>query len=136
MQDLILTGPTLPSALEALEASFKVHRMWEAADREAFLKAHGKTRFMAATYHAPAASFLAEAYSLFTAARLETDDVVPQQSLADLLAPRHRQEPPVVGIWPGDMHELLDDRLGPESTDHTGGQIEVVVLQHDDRLIR
>ena len=51
MQDLILTGPTLPSALEALEANFKVHKMWEAADREAFLKAHGKTRFMAATYH-------------------------------------------------------------------------------------
>jgi len=51
MQDLILTGPTLPSALEALEANFNVNRMWEAADREAFLAEHAKTKFMAATYH-------------------------------------------------------------------------------------
>ncbi len=53
MQDLILTGPTLPSAVAALEAEFNVHRMWEAADPDAFLAAHRDTRFIAATYSRP-----------------------------------------------------------------------------------
>jgi lactate dehydrogenase-like 2-hydroxyacid dehydrogenase len=52
MEDLILTGPCLPSALEALERAFSVHRMWEAPDRNAFLAAHGGTRFVASTGHA------------------------------------------------------------------------------------
>ena len=51
MEDLILTGPTLQSAMDALEAEFRVHRMWEAEDKSAFLDAHKNTRFLAATYH-------------------------------------------------------------------------------------
>ncbi len=51
MEDVILTGPTLPSAMEALDKEFRVHRMWEAADKDAFLTAHKATRFLAATYH-------------------------------------------------------------------------------------
>ena len=51
MEDLILTGPTLQSAMDALEAEFRVHRMWEAEDKAAFLNAHKNTRFLAATYH-------------------------------------------------------------------------------------
>ena len=51
MEDVILTGPTLQSAMEALEREFRVHRMWEAEDKDAFLAGHKATRFLAATYH-------------------------------------------------------------------------------------
>jgi lactate dehydrogenase-like 2-hydroxyacid dehydrogenase len=52
MQDLILTGPCLPSAREALEKEFKVAPLWQAPDRAAFLQAHARTRFIAASGHA------------------------------------------------------------------------------------
>lgn len=52
MEDLIVTGPGLPSAMAALEAEFNMHRMWEAADRAAFLAEHSKTRFLASIGHA------------------------------------------------------------------------------------
>lgn len=52
MEDLILTGPALASAVEALEQEFTVHRLWQASDREAFLAAHKATRFVAASGHA------------------------------------------------------------------------------------
>ncbi len=51
MEDVILTGPTLQSAMDALDKEFRVHRMWEAEDKDAFLAEHKATRFMAATYH-------------------------------------------------------------------------------------
>lgn len=52
MQDLILTGPALPSAMEALEKEFRVHRYWEATDKTAFLKSQTNTRFVASSGHA------------------------------------------------------------------------------------
>lgn len=52
MQDLILTGPALPSAMEALEKEFRVHRYWEATDKTAFLKGQKNTRFVASSGHA------------------------------------------------------------------------------------
>jgi lactate dehydrogenase-like 2-hydroxyacid dehydrogenase len=52
MQDLILTGPCLPSAVAALEANFTVHRLWEAPDAAGFLAGHRTTRFLASTGHA------------------------------------------------------------------------------------
>ncbi|MGR3660609.1 MAG: 2-hydroxyacid dehydrogenase [Paracoccaceae bacterium] len=51
MEDLILTGPALASAVEALEQEFNVCRMWEAKDRAAFVAAHQATRFVAASGH-------------------------------------------------------------------------------------
>lgn len=39
--DILMTGRMLPSVIEALEKSFTLHRLWEAADREAFLRAVG-----------------------------------------------------------------------------------------------
>ncbi len=51
MEDVILTGPVLQSAADALEREFRVHQMWEAEDQAGFLKAHRGTRFVAATYH-------------------------------------------------------------------------------------
>lgn len=52
MHDLILTGPALPSAVAALHAEFNVHPFWQAEDKAKFLKAHAKTRFVAASGHA------------------------------------------------------------------------------------
>lgn len=52
MEDLILTGPALASAVEALEKEFNVHAMWQAADRNAFLARHRATRFVAVSGHA------------------------------------------------------------------------------------
>jgi lactate dehydrogenase-like 2-hydroxyacid dehydrogenase len=51
MEDLILTGAALPSAVAALEAEFNVHRMWEAADPAAFLAQHRATRLVACWNH-------------------------------------------------------------------------------------
>ncbi|MGB5559813.1 MAG: hypothetical protein WBN04_17610, partial [Paracoccaceae bacterium] len=52
MQDLILTGPALQSAMDALDREFRVHRLWEAKDKAAFLAEHKATRFVAASGHA------------------------------------------------------------------------------------
>ncbi|MGJ8584752.1 MAG: 2-hydroxyacid dehydrogenase [Marinosulfonomonas sp.] len=52
MEDLILTGPALQTAVDALEEEFNVHRLWEAEDRAAFLSAHQSTRFVACSGHA------------------------------------------------------------------------------------
>lgn len=53
MDDLILTGPMLASAVEAIEKKFTVHRMWQADDKAAFLASHAKTRFVAVFGHSP-----------------------------------------------------------------------------------
>ncbi|MBL4645968.1 MAG: 2-hydroxyacid dehydrogenase [Rhizobiales bacterium] len=47
MDDLVLTGPMLASAVEAIEKKFNVHRLWLADDKAAFFKQHETTRFMA-----------------------------------------------------------------------------------------
>ena len=47
MEDLILTGPVVASALEVLEKKFRVHNLWETQETGAFLKDHKATRLMA-----------------------------------------------------------------------------------------
>lgn len=47
MDDLVMMGPMLPSVTEALAKSFTIHRYWEADDKDAFLRDHKATRFMA-----------------------------------------------------------------------------------------
>ena len=39
--DVLMTRPSTPAALAALERPFRVHRLWEAADPAAFLKEVG-----------------------------------------------------------------------------------------------
>jgi len=39
--DLLMTGPMMPLIAEGCEASFQVHRLWEAGDREALLDKAG-----------------------------------------------------------------------------------------------
>lgn len=48
-EDLILTGPCLPSALERLEQEFTVHRLWEADNPDRFMAERRDTRFVAST---------------------------------------------------------------------------------------
>jgi len=47
MEDLILTGPVVASAMEVLEKEFRVHKLWEIQNTGAFLKDHKATRLMA-----------------------------------------------------------------------------------------
>ncbi len=53
MEDLVLTGPMLASAVEAIEKKFKVHRLWLADDKSAFFAQHKNTRYMANSGHSP-----------------------------------------------------------------------------------
>ncbi len=51
MDDLILTGPMLKSAVDAIAKKFNVSRLWEAEDRAAFLAEHAATEYVAAFGH-------------------------------------------------------------------------------------
>ena len=37
MTDVLMIGPMPPLVIERLDAAFTLHRLWEAADRDAFL---------------------------------------------------------------------------------------------------
>jgi lactate dehydrogenase-like 2-hydroxyacid dehydrogenase len=39
--DVLMMGPMIPSVVEKLEADYTVHRLWEAGDKDAFLREHG-----------------------------------------------------------------------------------------------
>jgi lactate dehydrogenase-like 2-hydroxyacid dehydrogenase len=39
--DVLITGPLLPSLMEALERQFNVHKVWQVPDRDAFFKEKG-----------------------------------------------------------------------------------------------
>jgi lactate dehydrogenase-like 2-hydroxyacid dehydrogenase len=43
MVDVLMTGRITPRVEEGLAAAFRVHRLWEAGDRDAWLAAHGGT---------------------------------------------------------------------------------------------
>lgn len=60
--DILMTGRMLPSVIEALEERFTLHRLWEAPDRDAFLREVGpQIRGIATSTMAgrPDAAFLA-----------------------------------------------------------------------------
>jgi lactate dehydrogenase-like 2-hydroxyacid dehydrogenase len=40
--EILMPGPMLPSVIEALDQSFILHRLWEQADRESFLRDKGQ----------------------------------------------------------------------------------------------
>ena len=44
---------------------------------------------------------------------VEADDVVAEQAVEDLVAPLARQDPPGVRVRPGDVDEVVEERLGP-----------------------
>lgn len=49
-EDVIITGPAIPSAMEALEKEFNLLKLYEAPDADAFLAANAHVRMMASTY--------------------------------------------------------------------------------------
>ena len=46
---------------------------------------------------------------------------------------RPGQDPPAVGLRPGDVDEVVEEDVGPLLADHPGGGVEVVVVEHHQR---
>ncbi len=68
-------------------------------------------------------------------AGVEADDVVRQQAREDLLADSARQHPPGVGLRPGDVDEVMQERVRARPPDQPGEGVEVIVVDHHDRLL-
>ena len=68
-------------------------------------------------------------------ARVEADDVVGQQAVVDLLAQRRRQHSPGVRLRPRDVHEVVQEDVRARLADHRRQRVEVVVVDHHDRLV-
>ena len=66
---------------------------------------------------------------------MEADDVVGQQAVVDLLAQRGRQHAPRVRLRPRDVHEVVQEDVRPRLADHRRQRVEVVVVDHHDRLV-
>ena len=67
-------------------------------------------------------------------AGVEADDVVGEQAREDLLADPRRQHPPGVGLGPGDVDEVVQEDVRARSAHEVGERVEVVVVDHHDRL--
>ena len=68
-------------------------------------------------------------------ARVKADDVVGQQAREDLLADARRQHAPGVGLRPRDVHEVVQEGVRARPADQAGQRVEVVVVDHHDRLL-
>ena len=64
--------------------------------------------------------------------RVEGDDVVGEQAAEDLLADLAGQHPPGVGLRPGDVHELLQERPRRAGPHDRGDSVQVVVVDDHD----
>ena len=51
----------------------------------------------------------------------------------DRLADPARQDPPAVGLGPGDVDEVVEEGVRTLVADHPGGRVEVVVVEHHQR---
>ena len=65
---------------------------------------------------------------------VETDHVVGEQAVMERDANRGRQDPPVVRLRPGDVHEVRERRLRTARADEARRQVEVVVVKADSRI--
>jgi hypothetical protein len=66
---------------------------------------------------------------------VEADDVVRQDSGVELLADARRQYPPGVGLGPGNVDEVVQEGVGTSAAHQLGQRVEVVVVDHHDRLL-
>ena len=66
---------------------------------------------------------------------MEADDVVGQQPVVDLVADLGGQHAPGVRLRPGDVHEVVQERVGALLPDHPRQRVELVVVDHDHRLV-
>ena len=64
---------------------------------------------------------------------VEGHDVVGQKAFDHLIADDRGQHAPVVGLWPRDVHEEVQEGMRDALADDSGGGVQVVVVQHDDR---
>src|SRR5207249_4438285 len=69
-------------------------------------------------------------------ARVEADDVVRQNAPEDLLAYAGGQHAPGVRLRPGDVQEVVQERVGPRAAHEVRQRVEVIVVDHHDRLVR
>lgn len=61
IEDLIVTGPMLANVMEDLERNFRVHKYWEAEDKQELLASLPDTRFLATDGHVGCSEHLMEA---------------------------------------------------------------------------
>ncbi len=61
---------------------------------------------------------------------VEPHDVAPQQTPEDGVAHRRGQDAPRVGPGPRDVGEVLDEEVGAGRSQHSGHEIEVVIVDH------
>ena len=66
---------------------------------------------------------------------VEADDVVGQQAAVELLADLLGQHAPGVALRPRDVHEVVQEDVGARAAHERGQRVEVVVVDHHDRLV-
>ena len=66
---------------------------------------------------------------------VEPDDVVGQHARVDLLADPVGQHAPGVGLRPRDVHEVVQEHVRAGAAHEPGQRVEVVVVDHHDRLV-
>ena len=69
-----------------------------------------------------------------TGRALEADEVATEQPLDDLLAPRQPGEQ--LDRWERDVQEEADDEIGSLRAQHAGDELQLVVVDPDDRPLR
>ena len=67
-------------------------------------------------------------------AGVEADDVVREQARVDLLADPRGQHPPGVRLRPRDVDEVVQEDVRAGAADEVRERVEVVVVDHHDRL--
>ncbi len=65
---------------------------------------------------------------------VKTDDVTTQQAAQQPLPDARGQHPPFVRAWPGHVYEVGEQDIRAQLPDPFGHQVEVVVLQQDERF--
>jgi hypothetical protein len=66
---------------------------------------------------------------------VEADDVVGEQAGVELLADPRRQDAPGVRLRPRDVDEVVQERVGAGAAHELGQRVEVVVVNHHDRIV-
>ena len=66
---------------------------------------------------------------------MEPDDVVGEDALVDLSANLRGQHAPRIRLAPGDVDEVMQERVRALAADHPRQRVEVVVVDHHDRLL-
>ena len=65
-------------------------------------------------------------------ASVEADDVVREDAAVDVLTDRRGEHPPGVRLAPRDVHEVMQERVGPGPADQGREGVELIVVDHHD----